>query len=1176
MFDDGAGIIWGPDGSPAKVVIPEVDLPVGRAVGRAAGHAEIPEADGPGTVLIHVEVEPVDGDGEPELPTAKQVDRSDVPGWPDAEGEKPCQTMVALRVPPKVGGRYGRDGAAIVDLLPLQERHITVIYLGEQSKCERERLHDAVRRWMVATEWQIMDGTAQGWGTFNPSDGESRNVLWMSWDIPGLAEMRQDLKEYLQGENFEWDDDHDFTPHETVGYTDGPIHSLPEFPKLPVNHTFDGLVVAEDDVWTEYPFQRAVVFASGRAAVVAALEAAADAEVAAMSDAQLEALIAAGGADRNRGNAEKLRRYWTVGKGGAKIRWNTKGDYERCVRHLSKHLGPRAKGYCQNRHKEMTGLYTGDMKHRIMYGWGGKPGSYWAKVAAKKGVAASGGVPIVVPMGEKAAPVTDDPSNPLMMMLNGEAPKQQKFRIPLLLPEGVESGDGRTFKTGVVEARDMPLPLLWQPNSMQGHDGAMIVGRIDSVERVEGGLGNARGVFDTSPVALEAVRMIKNGFLRGASADLDQFEAKILGKGEGTSTAGKKSTKKGDNVVAPDKMVIERGRVMGATLVAKPAFEQVRIELVEDDVETDKEDALVQEEGAPLTASASLPDGVYRGSLPDSVRHDAAVFVAGLRRSGGDGSVATFAALVASGGDGGLNIPIAPPGSWFENPNLSKPTHLSITDEGRVFGHIAAWHVDHIGMGFGTRPPKSKSNYSYFRTGMLRTAEGNDIRVGQITLTGGHAALSADARSAVKHYDDTMSAFADVVAGEDQHGIWVAGALRPEVTAGQLRAARASSPSGDWRPINGKLELVAVCQVNVPGFPVVEARVASGEVVALVAAGTVPLVASLVASTAPAGEPEQEPVAAAATELSKADLVRQRREEILAKREAAAAELAAQQMQEQQLEEQFLSAKARLLRARVGDIEPVVADAGSNLEEAVRGLTVKEAAELLFAAQEEAAAAEAAEMEAITAAAARGEALSDGSWWIENVEDLMAAVEEFGTCETSRERRIVKNHIKRRARDMGAYGYVPPWWWTERELSAIEDEITDMVIDEAVEMAIDEAIGSELAALAVDGSEAAALTTEDESSLESVTPAELSVGVPAEAEFSKQPVSAARREKMAAEKTALPDGSYPIADAADLRRAISSYGRSKKADRKKVREHIIRRAKALGKQDMIPASWNER
>jgi hypothetical protein len=136
-----------------------------------------------------------------------------------------------------------------------------------------------------------------------------------------------------------------------------------------------------------------------------------------------------------------------------------------------------------------------------------------------------------------------------------------------------------------------------------------------------------------------------------------------------------------------------------------------------------------------------------------------------------------------------------------------------------------------------TQAPRSASNYAYFQTGRLRTEEGEDVNVGQLTLAGGHAPLNAGAELAVKHYDDTASAVADVSAGEDEHGIWVAGALRPGVTPEQVRVLRASAPSGDWRPINGRLELVAVCQVNVPGFPVARTMVAGGSVQALVAAG---------------------------------------------------------------------------------------------------------------------------------------------------------------------------------------------------------------------------------------------------------------------------------------------------------------------------------------------------
>jgi hypothetical protein len=187
-------------------------------------------------------------------------------------------------------------------------------------------------------------------------------------------------------------------------------------------------------------------------------------------------------------------------------------------------------------------------------------------------------------------------------------------------------------------------------------------------------------------------------------------------------------------------------------------------------------------------------------------------------------------------------IPVKPPSSWFTNPGFQHLEPLTVTADGQISGHIASWREDHIGMNGRVKAPRSKSGYAFFATGALETQEGTLVNVGQITLTGGHAPLEASVAEAVSHYDNTNSAFADVAVGEDKHGIWVAGALRPTVDDNSLRAIRASSVSGDWRPINGSLEMVAVCAVNVPGFPIPRARVASGVPVALVAAGTGELV----------------------------------------------------------------------------------------------------------------------------------------------------------------------------------------------------------------------------------------------------------------------------------------------------------------------------------------------
>jgi hypothetical protein len=69
----------------------------------------------------------------------------------------------------------------------------------------------------------------------------------------------------------------------------------------------------------------------------------------------------------------------------------------------------------------------------------------------------------------------------------------------------------------------------------------------------------------------------------------------------------------------------------------------------------------------------------------------------------------------------------------------------------------------------------------------------------------------------------------------------------------------------------------------------------------------------------------------------------------------------------------------------------------------------------------------------------------------------------------------------------------------------------------------------------------------------------------------KREFSTATRERMAEAGTAMPDGSFPIANANDLRNAIQSVGRAKNYNAAK--EHIIRRARALGMVDMLPEDW---
>jgi hypothetical protein len=183
-----------------------------------------------------------------------------------------------------------------------------------------------------------------------------------------------------------------------------------------------------------------------------------------------------------------------------------------------------------------------------------------------------------------------------------------------------------------------------------------------------------------------------------------------------------------------------------------------------------------------------------------------------------------------------------PPMDWFEDPHLVEASPITVTEEGRVYGHLARWDECHIGVsGVCTVAPHSMSDYAYFRTGYVLTETG-PVPTGTLTLGTGHADKYASASATVAHYDNTGLGTAYVSAGEDVYGIWVAGCVAPGVTPEQIVTMRASALSGDWREIAGNLELVAALHVNVQGFPIPHPSLAAsgGRQVSLVAAGIIP------------------------------------------------------------------------------------------------------------------------------------------------------------------------------------------------------------------------------------------------------------------------------------------------------------------------------------------------
>ena len=386
----------------------------------------------------------------------------------------------------------------------------------------------------------------------------------------------------------------------------------------------------------------------------------------------------------------------------------------------------------------------------------------------------------------------------------------------VLAVEGVATGDGRMMLPGSLRWGDLPVPLRWQQSDEGEHKGAVTVGRILEMSRV-GNQIRGRGDLDLgSEAGREVARLLagdENGpLLNGVSIDVDEVDVEVrmavdaaeaagsdlqsmLGMDDGEKEApkvGKDGRVKVKQVSGDDQMMVTTdGRIRAATIVQIPAFAEATLSLVE------------SEEVEVLAASAQVS------------------LVAGGRKR--------------------------PPAGWFTNPKFgSSPEQdarlvrddrqgvvgapVTVTKDGRIFGHLALWGACHTGFSECVSPPASQAGYRYFHVGSVETADGSEVATGRITLDTLHAGRKMSAVDTLAHYEHTGLAVADVVAGEDDHGIWIAGAVRGNVSEEQRAALKASPLSGDWRRIGGSLELVAALAVNSPGFPVPRAMVASGAV----------------------------------------------------------------------------------------------------------------------------------------------------------------------------------------------------------------------------------------------------------------------------------------------------------------------------------------------------------
>lgn len=470
---------------------------------------------------------------------------------------------------------------------------------------------------------------------------------------------------------------------------------------------------------------------------------------------------------------------------------------------------------------------------------------------------------------------------------------------------GTPTGDGRIISPGALTHRDLPLPLMWQRVSGQGHDGSVTVGAIESITIDNAsGMVTAAGRFLDVRGAADAERQTDAG-VTGPSVDLfDDIDIVEVQKLIEAGVIGPDVTQNMDDLTYVvddnDMIVITSARIAGATLVSIPAFAAVSIDMadVPEDCDPATEDCspITNYAAYSLTASvrssgwSDMPiaddgtawdgdaaagrvfdwategentdwsryaraflrrddqadpetKGAYSFGIADVIGGELTIVPKGVfaaaaaiqgARTGGEPAEADAMRSALNGiysrldreppwGDSvqaSANVSretSLPPLEYFTRPSTVGP----VTVEGdRVYGYVATWGTCHIGLPGCTTAPSSQTSYAHFLRQEQITASGESLPVGVLSVGGGHADPAAGVIPAIQHYDDVGSAVARVFAGEDEHGIWVAGWVPPYADPAKVAQLADLDVSGDWRRIGGNLELVAVCAVNTPGFPV--------------------------------------------------------------------------------------------------------------------------------------------------------------------------------------------------------------------------------------------------------------------------------------------------------------------------------------------------------------------
>lgn len=323
-----------------------------------------------------------------------------------------------------------------------------------------------------------------------------------------------------------------------------------------------------------------------------------------------------------------------------------------------------------------------------------------------------------------------------------------------------------TPKNGKVKSRAYPLTLT--RNHVGDPTGYPTIGSVDNVWMQDGML-YGEGRFDLGgPDGQDAARQLAGGFLNRVSID----PVEVSAENRAYSAAG-------------EPLDLQDGDEMPEGAYAVTTF-------------TDW----------TLAGLAMVPIPAYTNAAVDPVYGYAPTLNA------------PDAAIIASVGGQIFSS------DFFQNPNLTEPTPLTVTEEGHVYGHVRLsgtcyqYGGGQGNGGFCLEPPTSDCGYAKFMVQGAKMDDGSIKAVGALTFGEGHESRGSLAASQA-HYNNVATIAAKGIVGDDEFGVWFSG----EVTDNARDKAYdllLSPMSGHWEPDSdsGHLELMAIHIVVTPGYTV--------------------------------------------------------------------------------------------------------------------------------------------------------------------------------------------------------------------------------------------------------------------------------------------------------------------------------------------------------------------